>query len=346
MKKITVLIVDDSASMRQMLCEMLSHEPDIEVLDTAADPYAAREKIKRLNPDVLTLDVEMPRMDGLSFLEKIMTLRPMPVVMVSTLTGKGTETAIAALQMGAVECLSKPVAHTTEELQSFSRELGTKVRTAATARIHARSDRKPRRTLSHASLRLAPHAPRLIAIGASTGGVEALTEVLPALPEQCPPIVVAQHMPPVFTQSFANRLSAISAVEVMEATEGMPCRSGLVVIAPGGRHLEILRRGSQFICKVNNDQPYNNYKPSVDVLFHSVVNHVGADALGIIMTGMGRDGAEGLLKMRQAGADTLGQDESSCVVYGMPHVAEKIGAVGELVSLTHVADAIIKRCFL
>ena len=186
MKKITVLIVDDSAFIRQMLCEMLSREPDIEVLDTASDPYAAREKIKRLNPDVLTLDVEMPKMDGLSFLEKIMTLRPMPVVMVSTLTGKGTETAIAALQLGAVECLGKPAAHTADELQSFAKELGIKIRTAAAARIHARSDPKPRRIISQVPLRLSPHAPKLIAIGASTGGVEALTEVLPALPEAMP----------------------------------------------------------------------------------------------------------------------------------------------------------------
>ena len=224
-----------------MLCEMLSCESDIEVLDTASDPYVAREKIKRLNPDVLTLDVEMPRMDGLSFLEKIMTLRPMPVVMVSTLTGKGTETAIAALQMGAVECLSKPVAHSVYELQSFSRELSTKIRTAAAARIHARSSNsKPRRIVPHAPLRLAPEAPKLIAIGASTGGVEALTEVLSALPEQCPPIVVAQHMPPVFTQSFANRLSTLCALEVREANDRMPCRSGLAIIAPGGSILRSL----------------------------------------------------------------------------------------------------------
>ena len=345
MKKITVLIVDDSAFIRQMFCDMLSSEPDIEVLDTASDPYDARDKIKLLNPDVLTLDVEMPKMDGLSFLKNIMALRPTPVVMVSTLTGKGTETAIAALQLGAVECLGKPLAHTAGELQIFARELGVKIRTAAAARMQVRSVPKPRR-ISGAPLRPSPYAPRLIAIGASTGGVEALTELLPALPAQCPAIVLTQHMPPVFTQSFANRLSTICAIEVREARDRMPCLPGYAVIAPGGRHLRVIRSGSQFICKVNDDPAYSNYKPSVDVLFHSVAESAGSDALGIIMTGMGKDGSEGLLKMHQAGAHTFGQDKSSCVVYGMPQAADRIGAVDELMPLASIADAIVKRSFL
>jgi two-component system chemotaxis response regulator CheB len=344
MKKISVLIVDDQPSIRQMICEMLAAEVDIEVLGTAFDPFDAREKIKRLNPNVLTLDVEMPKMDGLSFLSKIMSLRPMPVVMVSTLTGKGTETAIAALQMGAVECLGKPLAQSNEELQAFAHELATKIRIAAASTVRVRPQLQPRQ--ARTTLRPAALAPKLIAIGASTGGVEALTEVLPALPSQCPPIVVTQHMPPIFTQSFANRLSAMSAIEVKEAKDKMLCRSGLAIIAPGGKHLKILRMGNQFICKVVDEPPFNNYRPSVDILFNSVAEHAGESALGIILTGMGRDGAEGLLKMRQVGAHTLGQDESSCVVYGMPKAADKIGAVGELMPISMIADAIVKRSFL
>lgn len=343
MKKITILIVDDSFSIRRMFCEILAAEPDFDVLDTASDPFDAREKIKRLNPDVITLDVEMPKMDGLSFLKKIMALHPMPVVMVSTLTGKGTETAIASLQLGAVECVGKPQVQTNEELQSFAQELCTKIRTAASAHVHARAEPKPRRVLASAAL--APNAPKLIAIGASTGGVEALTEVLSSLPAHCPPIVITQHMPPVFTQSFANRLSTISALEVKEAKDRMPCRQGLAIIAPGGTQLRILRSGNQFVCKVTNEAPYNNYRPSVDILFHSVAEHAGNGALGIIMTGMGKDGAEGLLEMRQGGADTIGQDQSSCVVYGMPQAAAKIDAVCEVVPLTLIADAIVKRSF-
>lgn len=346
MKKISVLIVDDSALIRQMLSSMLSADPGIEVLDTASDPYDAREKIKKLNPDVLTLDIEMPKMDGLSFLEKIMTLRPIPVIMVSTLTGKGTEAAIAALQIGAVECLAKPSAHSPSELNAFAQELCAKVRMAASAKLRPQSSTKPAHAALTGALLPAPRAPKLIAIGSSTGGVEALTAVLPHLSAKCPPIVITQHMPPVFTASFAKRLDGICAMEVREAADRVPLLSGLACIAPGGKHLEVTRSGTQFFCKITDAPPVSSHKPSVDVLFKSVAEVAGAQALGIILTGMGKDGAEGLLKLRQAGAETIGQDKESCVVYGMPAAAYNIGAVAEVLPLTSIADAIHRKCFI
>ncbi len=344
-KKTTVLIVDDSQVMRELLSSLLAPYPDIEVVGSAFDPYDAREKIKDLAPDVLTLDVEMPRMDGLAFLEKIMTLRPMPVVMVSTLTGKGTDTAIAALQLGAVECLAKPHMHHEDELEAFSILLVEKIRIAAAAKVMAR---KPLPVQAILPKRGNPsmHAPKIIAIGASTGGVEALTEVLIHLPKNMPPIVITQHMPPVFTQSFAGRLNNLCALEVMEATDRQVVKAGQAVIAAGGRHLEMIRAGSEWLCVLGDAPPVSSHKPSVDVLFGSVATHAGAGALGVILTGMGRDGASGLLAMRQAGAHTIGQDEASSVVYGMPRIAAEIDAVIEVCSLTDVATAIKGRCFL
>jgi two-component system, chemotaxis family, protein-glutamate methylesterase/glutaminase len=345
MKKISVLIVDDSALIRQMLKDILSSQPDIEVLDTASDPYEAREKIKKLNPDVLTLDVEMPKMDGLSFLEKIMSLRPTPVVMVSTLTGKGTDVAVAALQIGAIDCIAKPVVHSQQEIDNFALELSEKVRTAAKAKLRATSSNvKSGSTKAH--LKPSANAPKLIAIGASTGGVEALTEVLTSLPAECPPIVITQHMPPVFTASFAARLSGICAFKIKEAADRMPIQHGTAYIAPGGKQLKLHCSGTQIICRVTDEPPVQNHKPSVDVLFNSVAHELGNKALGIILTGMGKDGAEGLMHMRKQGAHTIGQDEASCIVYGMPQAASKLGAVAETLPLSSVAAAIIRRSFL
>jgi two-component system chemotaxis response regulator CheB len=348
--KISVLIVDDSALIRQMLSELLAHEPDITVVGTAEDPFDAREKIKILNPDVITLDVEMPKMDGLSFLERIMTLRPMPVVMVSTLTGKGTDIAIAALQIGAVECIAKPTASTEAELTEFSRELCGKIRTAAVSRIrahkHVAAPSSSSVVKSATVFRLKKDAPAFIAIGASTGGVETLTELLTNLPKETPPIVVTQHMPAGFTASFAKRLSGISEVKMVESVDRMSLQTGVAILAAGGKQMEVVRSGSQYICRVTDAAPVNNHRPSVDVLFNSVADAAGANALGIILTGMGKDGAQGLLRMREAGAHTIGQDEASCIVYGMPRVAYDVGAVAQVLPLSAIADAIKERCFV
>jgi two-component system, chemotaxis family, protein-glutamate methylesterase/glutaminase len=348
MKPITVLIVDDSAFIRQMLTEMLSVDSEIKVVATAFDPFDAREKIKEFNPDVLTLDVEMPKMDGITFLEKIMSLRPMPVIMISTLTGKGTDIAIQALQIGAVECIGKPVENTPEALKNFSDELCATVKKAAAARHNLNRVRssKPVRQVNSVARKLSAKAPKLIAIGASTGGVETLTEILPYLPNNCPPIVITQHMPPVFTASFAKRLSTLCSFPIYEATEGMILKVGMACIAAGGSQLKIVRRADNLVCRITDEPPVNNHKPSVDVTFNSIVETVGAETLGIILTGMGKDGAEGLFRLRQAGAHTIGQNEATCVVYGMPQAAYKIGAVEEVLALPAIADAIIKRCFL
>ncbi|MEK6745845.1 MAG: chemotaxis response regulator protein-glutamate methylesterase [Pseudomonadota bacterium] len=347
MKPITVLIVDDSAFIRQMLTEMLSADPEIKVIATAFDPFDAREKIKEFNPDVITLDVEMPKMDGITFLEKIMHLRPMPVIMISTLTGKGTDVAIQALQIGAVECIGKPAENTPVALQSFSDELCITVKKAAATRANLNRIRnKPVRQADKRLRTVSPKAPKLIAIGASTGGVETLSEILPYLPNNCPPIVIAQHMPPVFTASFAKRISTLCSFPIYEASEGMALKSGMGCIAAGGTQLKIIRKASGLACRVTDDPPVNNHKPSVDVTFDSVVEAVGENTLGIILTGMGKDGAEGLLRLRQAGAHTIGQNEATCVVYGMPHAAYKIGAVAEILPLYNIVDAIVKRCFL
>ncbi len=349
MKPISVLIVDDSAFIRQMLGEMLSDDPEVRVVGTACDPFEAREKIKQLNPDVLTLDVEMPKMDGLTFLEKIMSLRPMPVVMVSTLSGHGTDVAIRALQIGAVECIAKPVETSEAGLANFAGELRAIIKNAASSKSNMNRERnKPARQPVNANKRtrsLLASAPKLIAIGASTGGVETLTEILPYLPGNCPPIVITQHMPPVFTASFAKRISTLCPYPVYEAAEGMLLKPGMACIAAGGRHVKILRKASGLTCHLSNDPSVNNHKPSVDVTFDSVAESVGKDTLAIILTGMGKDGAEGLLRLRQEGAHTIGQNEATCVVYGMPQAADKIGAIVQVLPLPAIPDAIIKKCF-
>jgi two-component system chemotaxis response regulator CheB len=347
MKRITVLIVDDSALIREMLCEIFAAVPDIEVVGTAFDPMDAREKIKQLNPDVLTLDIEMPKMDGLSFLEKIMALRPMPVVMSSSLTQKGAEASVRALEIGAIECVGKPTSNTPEALQIYADDICAKVRIAAGANVAAGRQRSrpvaaTRITTSH---RLSIHAPKIIAIGASTGGVETLTEIMTVLPAGCPPIVITQHMPPVFTASFANRLSGSCAFPIHEAADGMVLKAGMACIAPGGKHLKIVRKMAGFVCQVIDGPAVNNHRPSIDVTFDSLTEIAAADTLGIILTGMGKDGAAGLLRLRQAGAHTIGQDEKSCIVYGMPQVAFKMGAVEEVLPLSSIASTIVRRCF-
>jgi two-component system chemotaxis response regulator CheB len=328
-----VLIVDDSATMRMLIANALKVDPSIEVVGEAADPLQAREQIKALNPDVITLDVEMPNMNGLEFLERLMRLRPMPVVMVSTLTTRGAKVTLDALELGAVDCLAKPSATGTDTFRS----LAERVRAAACAKV------RPRAQIAQP----APAGPcdftpkdGVLAIGSSTGGVEALLTIVAGLPANCPPTVITQHMPPTFTGSFAERLNRACAAEVSEAKDGDPLVAGRVYLAPGGeQHLSVdgLRARR---CRVAHGPPVNGHSPSVDVLFHSVAKTFGSHAVGVILTGMGKDGAQGLAAMREAGARTLGQDEATCVVYGMPKAAFELGAVERQLPLEKIAPEI------
>lgn len=340
---IRLLIIDDSALMRQLLQEILSQDDEIEVVGTAADPLIARQKIKALNPDVLTLDVEMPRMDGLEFLNKVMTLRPMPVVMVSSLTAQGAEVTLRALEMGALDFVTKPTQDLRQGMQDLSAQLRAKVKAAATARV------APRRSASNTSRPARSSVPfqsteKIIAIGASTGGVEAVREIVEALPPNAPAVFVTQHMPPRFTSQFANRLNGFCAVNVQEARDGERAIQGHVYIAPGDRHLTIARSGAHFVCRLDDGPPVTGHKPSVDVLFKSAAQAAGRNVIGAILTGMGKDGAAGMLAMREAGALTFGQDEASCVVYGMPKAAAEIGAVTKQVNLTGMANVLLEAC--
>lgn len=336
MKPVKVLVVDDSATMRALISSKLRRDPDIEVVGGAGDPIQAREMIKQLNPDVLTLDVEMPRMNGIEFLEKLMRLRPMPVVMVSTLTQEGAETTLQALELGAFDYMGKPAS---ADLAHAFDDLVDKVKAAAKSRIRA------------AASRTAPARPsnfrsngRIVAIGSSTGGVEALITVLSAMPENCPPTVVTQHMPATFTKSFAARLDRMCAPQVCEAEDGQPVKPGQVLIAPGGaRHMEVAGASSPF-ARLRESDLVNGHRPSVDVLFNSVAAQCGSRSVGLILTGMGKDGAKGLLAMRQAGARTLGQDEATCVVYGMPKAAFEIGAVERQAPLNDLSRLVLEAC--
>lgn len=322
---IKVLVVDDSALIRQLLTELLRSDPDITVVGTAPDPYVAREQIKALNPDVVTLDIEMPRMDGLSFLEKLMALRPTPVVVVSTLTQKGTDAALRALELGAVDYVPKPLLDIRQGVLGSRDELVAKVKAASQVRPRARRAVGPARLLA-ADPSLSASG-RIVAVGASTGGVEALQELLTAMPANSPPILITQHMPAGFTASFARRLDAQCSLSVVEASDGRPVMPGHAYVANGSQHLELVRSGAHFRCRLHDGPPVSGHRPSVDVLFASVAASAGGNAIGVILTGMGQDGAAGLLRMRNAGARTFGQDEASCLIYGMPRAAKLMGAV-------------------
>jgi two-component system, chemotaxis family, protein-glutamate methylesterase/glutaminase len=339
---IRVLIVDDSALIRQLLSEALSREADIDVVGTAPDPYIAREKIKALHPDVLTLDIEMPRMDGLTFLERLMALHPMPVILVSTLTTAGADASLEALRLGAVDCVAKPRADIRNGIATLQQQLTTAIRTAAAARINAGRKRAQRLLKpSHRSINA-----EVVAIGASTGGVEALHTLLTALPPETPPILITQHMPPGFTASFAKRLDKDCALSVTEAHDGALLKPGCAYIAPGNIHLELARGWPGPVCRLRDTDPVSGHRPSVDVLFRSVAENIGERAVGVILTGMGRDGADGLLAMRRAGAHTIGQDETSCVVYGMPAAAKRVGAVEIEAPLSQVPQKILDAAFI
>jgi two-component system chemotaxis response regulator CheB len=340
-RNIRVLIVDDSAVVRKILTKELSHERGIKVVGTAPDPYVARDKIVRLKPDVVTLDLEMPRMDGLAFLKKLMKHYPLPVIIVSSLTKKGGRLALEAMESGAVEVLSKPgSAYSVGEMKQ---QLADKIRAAARARVDRLADElngdKPVNMAYHL---LSETTNKVIAIGASTGGTEALKKVLTQFPPSIPGIVVVQHMPPKFTTTFSERLNTLSQIEVKEAKDGDSVNPGRALIAPGNYHMLLRRSGAKYYVSVKNGPLVNRQRPSVDVLFQSISKYAGANAVGVIMTGMGSDGAKGLLEIRQAGAKTIGQDEASCVVFGMPKEAAKINAVDKLVPLHRIPHEIIK----
>lgn len=336
MKQVRVLVVDDSPSMRALIRNWLERDGDIVVVGEAGDPYEAREAIKLLSPDVVTLDINMPRMDGLEFLEKLMRLRPTPVVMLSSEIGGAAAASIDALATGAFDCVAKPQNGNTDEVIC---ELNAKVKAASLVRPSALVGRG---ILNRADGGFTPNQ-RIVAIGASTGGVDALMSLLSAFPENCPPTMVVQHMPASFTRGFAHRLDQHCAPTVLEAWNGAPLETGRVYIAPGGNtHLEVFGRKHLF-CKLSQGDPQCGHRPSVDVLFASVA-HVGPESVGVILTGMGRDGAEGLLKMRRAGAATIGQSRASSLVYGMPRAAAEIGATERELSLEAMPSAILSLC--
>jgi two-component system chemotaxis response regulator CheB len=351
-RRIKVLIVDDSALVRRILTELLGSDPALEVVGAAGDAYIAREKIKTLEPDVLTLDVEMPKMDGVTFLRNLMRLRPMPVVMVSSLTENGAEITLDALAVGAVDYLSKPKIDVAATLADYRDELIAKVKAAARARVRryegtaAEAQVAPRHGVDSVLPKSARPpsfrtTDRIIAIGASTGGTEAIKDVLVRLPADCPGVVIAQHIPKAFSTPFAKRMDRICAMTVCEAEDGQQIRPGHVYIAPGDRHLMVIRDGARYVCRLDDGSPVNRHKPSVDVLFRSVAQQAGRNAIGVLLTGMGKDGAIGLKEMRDAGAPTIAQDEATSVVWGMPGEAVRIGAANEVLPLDGVAPRVL-----
>ncbi len=346
---IKVLIVDDSALVRQILTDFLSSDSGIEVVGVASDPIIAIDKIKRLKPDVLTLDVEMPRMDGLTFLEKLMSTNPMPVLMVSSLTERGCETTLKALELGAIDFITKPKIDMVEKLPQAMSDLTGKVRAAASARVRRHSAREVRPKLSADAIlaknktqAMVETTDKVVVIGASTGGVEALAELISALPPDSPGICVVQHMPDKFTNAFARRLNSISRVGVKEAKNGDSVLGGHVLIAPGSSHMLLKRSGARYYVEIKDGPLVNRHRPSVDVLFRSAAKYAGRNAVGIILTGMGDDGARGLKEAKDAGALTIAQDEASCVVFGMPKEAIKAGAVDKVMGLKSIPNYIAR----
>ena len=354
-RKIKVIVVDDSALVRSLLAEIINRQHDMQCIGTANDPLIAREMIRELNPDVITLDVEMPRMDGIDFLGRLMRLRPMPVLMISTLTERGAEVTMRALELGAVDFVAKPRVGVANGLQDLAQQIVDKIRVAAVAQVHRAPAVTARPAMAPAGKAGAPAAPssasllgrlsteKVIAIGASTGGTEAIKEVLLQMPADSPAIVITQHMPPGFTTSFAARLNGLCQITVKEAVNGERILPGHAYIAPGGKQFSIARSGANYVAVVNDDPPVNRHKPSVEVLFKSVASYVGRNAVGVMLTGMGADGAVAMREMKDAGSYNYVQDEASCIVFGMPREAIAHGAADEVLPLTQIAPALLAK---
>jgi two-component system chemotaxis response regulator CheB len=347
MAKTRVVVVDDSALVRSLLTEIINRQTDMVCVGAAADPLVAREMIRELNPDVITLDVEMPRMDGLEFLSRLMRLRPMPVVMVSTLTEQGAEVTLRALELGAVDFVAKPRIGVSSGLNELAGDIVDKIRVAASARVGRHTAAPAAPAASHAAAAPAPlpriSTEKVICIGASTGGTEAIREVLVPMPADAPAIVITQHMPPGFTTSFAARLNTLCRIHVAEARHGERILPGHAYIAPGGHHLRIDRSGSNYVAVIEDTEPVNRHKPSVEVLFRSAARVIGPNAIGVMLTGMGADGAQAMREMKDAGSHNFVQDEASCVVFGMPRMAIQAGAAHEILPLTQIAPALLAR---
>ena len=342
---IKVLVVDDSALVREMITAILKKDPSIEVVGTASDPYIARDRLLKVKPDVITLDVEMPRMDGITFLKKIMKFYPIPVVIVSSLTQKGMSTSLEAMEAGAVEIVAKPNGAMSTSIESVGNEIIWKVKAAARARVGRsvkvdEGSKKRKNNVPVADISKLETTNKIIAIGASTGGTEALKVVMKSMPADSPGVVIVQHMPEKFTTTFAQHLNNISAMEVREAKKGESVIPGRALLAPGNKHMVLKRSGARYYVDLNQAERVCYQRPSVEVLFNSVAKFAGANAVGVIMTGMGGDGAKGLLNMKNAGAKTIAQDENSCIVYGMPKEAVEIGAVNKVVPLRNISKTI------
>ncbi len=350
-RKIRVVVVDDSALVRGLLSEIIDRQSDMQCVGAAADPLLARELIRALNPDVITLDIEMPRMDGLDFLQRLMRLRPMPVVMVSTLTERGADVTLKALELGAVDFVSKPKIGVANGLLQLGLDITDKIRTAAKARVHRLAAPVAEDTAAAGSAPVKPTAvaplgrlstEKIIFIGASTGGTEATRELLVKLPPDSPAVMITQHMPPGFTKRYAARLDGLCRIRVAEAIDGERVLPGHAYIAPGGLHLSVERSGANYVARVQDGEPVNRHKPSVEVLFDSAARVVGRNALGVMLTGMGADGASAMRSMRDAGSFNLAQDEASCVVFGMPREAIAHGAAHEVLPLAQMAPRLIE----
>jgi two-component system chemotaxis response regulator CheB len=349
--KTRVIVVDDSALVRGLLSEIINRQPDMQCVGAASDPLVAREMIRNLDPDVITLDIEMPRMDGIDFLQRLMRLRPMPVVMVSTLTERGADVTLRALELGAVDFVAKPKIGVADGLRQLGEDITDKIRTAAKAHVRRLTTPPPAPAGDTGLAQARPvigslgrlSTEKIIFIGASTGGTEATREVLVNLPADAPAVMITQHMPPGFTRSYAARLDGLSRIRVKEATDGERVLPGHAYIAPGGLHLSVERSGANYVARVRDGEPVNRHKPSVEVLFRSAAQVVGQNALGVMLTGMGADGAKAMKEMRDAGSWNVCQDEASCVVFGMPREAIAHGAAHEVMPLSRIAQALIDR---
>ena len=343
MTRTRVVVVDDSALVRQMLAEIINRQSDMQCVGAAPDPLVAREMIRELNPDVITLDVEMPRMDGIDFLGKLMRLRPMPVVMVSTLTERGAETTLRALELGAVDFVAKPRLGVADGLKLLADDITAKIRVAAQAKVRRIESEDPATAQPKAASLGRLSTEKIIFIGASTGGTEATREVLQHLPADCPAVMITQHMPPGFTKNYAARLDGLCRMSVKEAEDGERVLPGHAYIAPGGLHLSVERSGANYICRVGDGEPVNRHKPSVEVLFRSAARVVGPNAYGVMLTGMGADGATAMRELKDAGSWNVAQDAATSVVFGMPKEAIAAGAVHEVLPLAAIAPKLLER---